>query len=174
MGVTSFGRHTRPGCNLGHCRDLFCIKWCGWMMLTSIQCVFIDFRFHRHVTSGDVIHPPFPCEGSGNTLGGAAFVRGSIQHPVFSNLWPPMRGDWGAVWGLRTHKLTSCTYVSSYECVCSLPHAKELRADWSREVTWTTWWRIPMLISHVTLKTIPLLSLLRSDWLWPEIARITT
>ena len=60
------------------------------MILTSIQCVFIDFRFHRHVTSCDVIHPPFPCEGSGNTLGGAASVRGSIQHPVFSNL--SMRG----------------------------------------------------------------------------------
>ena len=39
------------------------------MILTSIQCVFIDFRFHRYVTSGDVIYPPFPCEGSGNTLG---------------------------------------------------------------------------------------------------------
>ena len=23
MGVTSLGRHTCPGCNLGHCRDLF-------------------------------------------------------------------------------------------------------------------------------------------------------
>ena len=23
MGVTSFGRHTCPGCNLGHSRDLF-------------------------------------------------------------------------------------------------------------------------------------------------------
>ena len=39
-GVTSLGRHTRPGCNLGRSRDLFCIKWCGWMILTSIQCVF--------------------------------------------------------------------------------------------------------------------------------------
>ena len=58
------------------------------------------------LTSGDVITPPSPCEGSGNTLGVAASVRGTIQHDVFSDKLPPMRGNWGAVWGSHTHKLT--------------------------------------------------------------------
>ena len=40
------------------------------MILTSIQFVFIDFRSHCYVTSGDVITHPSQCEGSGNSLGG--------------------------------------------------------------------------------------------------------
>ena len=96
----------------------------------------------------------------GTLWGVAASVRGSIQHPVFSNLWPPMRGDWGAVWGSRTHKLTPCMYVPSYECVCSLPHARNPvrwlveRGHVNKVMTY------PMLMRHVTLSNnSPIVSL---------------
>ena len=51
-------------------------------------------------------HSSLPMRGIWDALGVAASVRGSIQHDVFSDKLPPMRGDWGAVWGSRTHKLT--------------------------------------------------------------------
>ena len=117
MGVTSLGRRTRPVCNQGLLESPLNKKiW----FLTSIQCVFIDFRFHRHVTSGDVITPPSPCEGSGNKFWGSCLRTRIYPTPCFFESIAPMRGDWGAVWGSRTHKLTPCTYVPSYECVCSL------------------------------------------------------
>ena len=41
MGVTSLGRHIRPGCHLGYCRDLF-------FVLNDVDlyivCFFMDFR----------------------------------------------------------------------------------------------------------------------------------
>ena len=77
-----------------------------WFFFTLIQSVFIDFRSRCFVTSGDVITPPSHARDLGTLWGVAASVRGSIQHNVFSDIWPPMRGDWGAVWGSRTHKLT--------------------------------------------------------------------
>ena len=39
MGVTSFGRHTRPACN----QALFAMCQLKKWMLTSIECVFLDF-----------------------------------------------------------------------------------------------------------------------------------
>ena len=53
------------------------------MILTSIQFVFIDFRSHCYVTSGDVITPPSPCEGSGNTLGGSCIRSRIYPTPCF-------------------------------------------------------------------------------------------
>ena len=103
---------------------------CFYWLLVSPSC---HFRW-RHPSS-------LPMRGIWEHFGGAASVRGVIQHPVFSNLWPPMRGDWGAVWGSRTHKLTSCTYGSSYECVCSLPHG-------SREFLWPYMGIVTSIWSH--------------------------
>ena len=40
MGVTASGRHTRPACNPGSIRDVLIKKK---LILTSIQCVFLDF-----------------------------------------------------------------------------------------------------------------------------------
>ena len=74
--MTSLGRHTRPVCNLGHSRDLFRIKWCGWMMLTSIQCVFIDFWW---------------CEGSG-----ASFECLRMRHRSRRKCAPMNAGDLGS------------------------------------------------------------------------------
>ena len=80
MGVTSLGHHLRPVCNQGLLEILLNPKiW----FLTSIQCVFMDFRFHRYVTSGDVIPPPSPCEGSGNTLGGSCLRSRIYPTPCF-------------------------------------------------------------------------------------------
>ena len=39
QGVMSLGRHTRPACHPGSIRDVLIKKW----MLTSIECVFLDF-----------------------------------------------------------------------------------------------------------------------------------
>ena len=82
-GVTSLGRHTRPGCNLGHSRDLFCIKWCGWMILTSIQCVFhwlpvspsCHFRW-RHPSS-------LPMRGIWEHVGGSCLRSRFYSTPCF-------------------------------------------------------------------------------------------
>ena len=79
-GVTSLGRDIRPACNQG-LLEISLNK--RNMILTSIQCVFMDFRFHRHVTSGDVIPPPSPCEGSGNTLGGSCLRSRIYPTPCF-------------------------------------------------------------------------------------------
>ena len=44
MGVTSLGPHTRPGCNLGHSRFLFCNKYVD---LYTVCVFFMDFRGMR-------------------------------------------------------------------------------------------------------------------------------
>ena len=131
---------------------------CFYWLPVALPC---HFRW-RH-------HSSIECEGSGNSFWGAsASIRGSIQHPVFS----VMRGDWGAVWGSRTHKLTlstrrrrvwcpnrqilCCFLIGPFEVTCSnddVAHANE--------VMWP-------------LKTIDLLSFSLSDWLGPRWAMYTT
>ena len=100
--MTSFGRHTRPGCNLGHSRDLFCIKWCGWMMLTSIQCVFIDFRW---------------CEGSAAPFECLRMRSRSRRKCAHMNA-----GDLGSIFGA----LRMCLRSHSRDCAGQKPGA-ELR-----------------------------------------------
>ena len=79
MGVTSLGRRIRPACN----QDLLESPWTKNYFFHSNTVFFIDFRLHRHVTSGDVIPPPSPCEGSGNTFGGSCLRSRFYSTPCF-------------------------------------------------------------------------------------------
>ena len=74
MGVTSLGRHTRPACHLGSPRDVLIKKW----MLTSIECVFLDFWDARGL--------------------GLLFVVCACAVGVRGNRLTGMRGTWGVVW----------------------------------------------------------------------------
>ena len=168
MGVTSIGRHLRPACNLGYCRDLFLLNHQKNVIFDLNIVCFMDFRFHRHVTSGDVITPPFPCEGSGNTLGDSRLRSRIYPTPCF---FESMATHWGAVWGSRTHKLTL---------------SPRLRRVWVHTgQSFAAFWLVemgqvnklmtcPMLMRYVTQKKIALLSFLRSDWSLPSLAICTT
>ena len=151
-GVTSLGRHTRPSCNLGHCRDLFCIKWCGWMMLTSIQCVFhwlpvspsCHFRW-RHPSS-------LPMRGIWEHFGGAASVRGFIQHPVFFESMATHARGLGR--SLRfTHAQTNFMHVWVFLWMRLFFTPCQGAARWLVETGHVNkLMTYPMLMSHVTLK----------------------
>ena len=123
------------------------------IFFTLIQCVFIDFRFHRHVTSGDVIIPPFPCEGSGNTLGGSCLRSRFYSTPCFFESMATQARGLGR--SLRfTHAQTNSMHVCVFlwMCVCSLPHARN-PTRWLVEMGHVnTSDDVPMLMSHVTLK----------------------
>ena len=110
MGVTSLGRRTRPACNQGLLEIPLNKKW---FFFTLIQCVFIDFRFHRHVTCGDVTTPPSPCEGSGNTLGGSCLCSRFYSTPcVFESMATHARGLGRS---LRfTHAQTNSMHVCAF------------------------------------------------------------
>ena len=97
MGVTSLGRHTRPACNLGYCRDS--IKSDDLIDDFDLNTVCFSLTSGFTAMSLPVTSSLLPphARDLGTLWGVAASVRGSIQHPVFSTLWPPMRGDWGAV-----------------------------------------------------------------------------
>ena len=102
MGVTSLGRHLRPACNQGLVESPLNKKTWFWPQYSVLWTSGFT-AMSLPVTSSLL---PSHARDLGTLWGIAASVRGSIQHHVFSNLWPPMRGDWGAVWGSRTHKLT--------------------------------------------------------------------
>ena len=133
-GVTSPGPHTRPACNLGYCRDLFKKRRWFW---PQYSVFFIDFRW---------------CEGSGacferlrmrsrsmrkcahmnaRDLGSILAVCACAYHPIHVTAQGKSLGPNCAC------VLPPRMYVPSYECVCSLPHAEILHADWSKWVTWT-------------------------------------
>ena len=103
IGVTSLGRHLRPACNQGLLEIQLNKKTLFWPQYSVFLWTSGRAAMSLPVTS--LLLPP-RTKDPGISLGVAVSVRGSIQHPVFSNLWPPMRGDWGAVWGSRTRKLT--------------------------------------------------------------------
>ena len=77
MGVTSFGRHTRPGCNLGHSRDsLKPMQWC----CPPYSVFFIDFWW---------------CEGSG-----ASFECLRMRSRSRRKCAPMNAGDLGSRWAV--------------------------------------------------------------------------
>ena len=177
-GVTSFGRHTRPACNQA-LRGTF-IKT-NAVILSSIQCVFLW-------TDGDA-------RGLGLRLSVCACAVGLGGHRL---LW--MRGTWGVVgrsahvpmipftwlrrgnaWGWTAHasrllpgftrSIKLCEECGSTSCVwCSFPHG----VTWigcpnmgACDVILVTWAKCLILIgSHHFL--------LRSDWLGPHVAPMTT
>ena len=129
------------------------------------MCFFLDFRSRCTVTSGDDIPHSSNARDLGIILGASASVRGSVQHPVFS----VMRGDWGAVWGLRTHKPASppdCVGPGVQTCKilgCFLidpfgPCEKTLRqickrghvTSWNnRSIVFAALWLVTPAIGHV-------------------------
>ena len=171
MGVTSLGRHTRPACN----QALLAMCWLKKWILTSIECVFLDFWDARGL--------------------GLLFAVCACAVGLRGNRLTGMRGTWGVVWRSahvptipftwlrRANAWAPTTHASLFmrlklcqECgfnscvrvffipwghvnnhdhiwafVTSISHMGEMRdSDWSRKI------------------------LLRSDWSGPSVALITT
>lgn len=131
----------------------------------------MDFRFHRHVTSGDVITPPFPCEGSGNTLGDSRLRSRIYPTPCFFESMATHARGLGR--SLRfTHAQTySVTATakglgSHRPIVCCFLIGRNGSSEQIDDVSNAS--------KEVTQKTIALLSFLRSDWSLPSLAICTT
>ena len=170
-GVTSLGRDIRPACNQG-LLEISLNK--RNMILTSIQCVFMDFRFHRHVTSGDVIPPPSPCEGSGNTLGGSCLRSRIYPTPCFfESMATHLRGLGRS---LRfTHAQTNSVHVCAFLWMrVFFTPCPESRSLIGRNGQVNKLMTYPMLMSHTPKKDNSPLSFPRSDWLLPSLAMLTT
>ena len=151
-GVTSFGRHTRPGCNLGHCRDLFCIKWCWWMILTSIQCVFqwlpvspsCHFRW-RHPSS-------LPMRGIWEHFGGSCLCSRFYSTPCFFESMATHARGLGR--SLRfTHAQTNFMHVCAFLWMCMFFSPCQGAARWLVERGHVNkLMTYPHAKGHVTLK----------------------
>ena len=105
MGVTSLGRHTRPACN----QALLAMCWLKKWMLTSIECVFLDFWDARGL--------------------GPLFVVCACAVGLRGNRLTGMRGTWGVVWRSahvptipftwlrRANALDPTTHASNYQAL---------------------------------------------------------
>ena len=113
MGVTSFGRHTRPACN----QALLAMCWLKKWMLTSVECVFLDFWDARGL--------------------GLLFVVCACAVGLRGNGLPGMRGTWGVVWRSahvptipftwlrRANALGPTAHAFNYQALLSLKLCKE-------------------------------------------------
>ena len=171
MGVTTLGRHTRPACNQALLAMCSLKKW----MLTSIECVFLDFWDARGL--------------------GLLFVIYACAVGLRGNRLTSMRGTWGVVWRSahvptipftwlrRANAWTPSAHASNYQALLSIKLCQECRFNSCVRVFF-----IPMgsrglkqwvvtSISHM----VQILdsdwsreNFLRSDWLGPRVAMCTT
>ena len=112
--MTSLGRHTRPACN----QALLAMCWLKkkWM-LTSIECVFLDFWDARGL--------------------GLLFVVCACAVGLRGNRLTGMRGTWGVVWRSahvptipftwlrRANALDPTTHASNYQALLSTKLCQE-------------------------------------------------
>ena len=127
MGVTSLGRHTRPDCHLGSPRDVLIKKW----MLTSIECVFLDFWDARGL--------------------GLLFVVCACAVGLRGNGLTGMRGTWGVVWRSahvptipftwlrRANAWTLTAHASNYQALLSIKLCKQCRFNSCVRVFFILW-----------------------------------
>ena len=113
MGVTSLRRHTRPACN----QALLAMCWLKKLILTSIECVFLDF-----------------CDARGL---GLLFVVCACAVGLRGNRLTGMRGIWGVVWRSahvptipftwlrRANALDPTTHASNYQALLSTKLCQE-------------------------------------------------
>ena len=113
MGVTSLGRHTRPACN----QALLAMYWLKRLMLTSIQCVFLDFGVVRGL--------------------GLLFMTCACAIALRENRLTGMRGTWGVVWRTahvptipftwlrRANAWAPTAHASNYQALFSLKLCKQ-------------------------------------------------
>ena len=113
MGVTSLGRHTRPACN----QALLAMCWLKKWMLTSIECVFLDFWDARGL--------------------GLLFAVCACAVGLRGNRLTGMRGTWGVVWRSahvptipftwlrRANAWTPTTHASNYQALLSIKLCKQ-------------------------------------------------
>ena len=129
MGVTSFGRHTRPGCNLGYCRDLF-------FVLNDVDLYIVCFSW----TLGDA-------RGLGlNCAYDPLVPRLYAVHKTMPSMWIYLlcvrvlflmgsRDLDAQIWALRRHH----GHVGSM-----------LDSDWSRKKLLRCDWSVPTVASITT------------------------
>ena len=113
MGVTSLGCHTRPACN----QALLAMYWLKRLMLTSIQCVFLDFGVVRGL--------------------GLLFMTCACAIALRENSLTGMRGTWGVVWRTahvptipftwlrRANAWAPTAHASNYQALFSLKLCKQ-------------------------------------------------
>ena len=137
MGVTSFGPHTRPGCNLGHCRDLFFVLndvdlYTVCFLLTfgdarglGLNCVCVPL-----VTRLYAVRSIKLCQECGSTscVCGVLFPMGSRD--LDAHIWELVTSFWSRVlnaWFWLVEKNFAALWLVSPWC--SLHHYSQL--DWS-------------------------------------------
>ena len=135
MGVMSLGRHTRPACN----QALLAMCWLKKWMLTSIECVFLDFWDARGL--------------------GLLFVVCACAVGLRGNRLPGMRGTWGVVWRSahvptipftwlrRANAWTPSAHASNYQALFSLKLCQECGFNSCVRVFFIPW-------GHVNFMTI--------------------
>ena len=145
IGVTSLGRHLRPACNQGLLEIQLNKKN---IILTSIQCVFLDFRSRCYVTSGVVITPPSPYEGSGNKFGGSCLRSRIYPTPCFFESMATHARGLG-----RSLRFTHAQELCHLDCEGPGVHlSNSFPALWLVEMGHVnTSDDVPMLMRHVTL-----------------------
>ena len=174
MGVTSLGRHTRPACNQALLTMCSLKKW----MLTSIECVFLDFGDARGL--------------------GLLFVVCACAVGVRGNRLTGMRGVWGDhwrsahvptipfTWLRRANAWAPTAHASNYQALLSIKLCQKCGFNSCVRVFFIPWghvsnhaqiWALWRHISHMGQMRDSDWSreiLLRSDWLLPSVATITT
>ena len=174
MGVTSLGRHTRPACN----QALLAMCWLKKWMLTSIECVFLDFWDARGL--------------------GLLFMVCACAVGVRKNRLTGTRETWGVVWRSahvptnpftwlrRANAWTPTVHASNYQALFSIKPCEECRFNSCVRVFFIPWghvsnhahiWAFVTSISHMGQMRDSDWSrpnLLRSDWLGPSVAPYTT
>ena len=135
MGVMSLGRHTRPACN----QALLAMCWLKKWMLTSIECVFLDFWDARGL--------------------GLLFVVCACAVGLRGNRLTGMRGTWGVVWRSahvptipftwlrRANALDPTTHAFNYQALLSIKLCKQCGFNSCVRVFFIPW-------GHVNFMTI--------------------
>ena len=107
MGVTSLGRHIRPTCN----QALLAMYWLKRLMLTSIQCVFLDFGVVRGL--------------------GLLFMTCACAIALRENRLTGMRGTWGVVWRTAHVPTIPFTWLRRANAWAPTAHASNYQALFS-------------------------------------------
>ena len=152
--------------------------WLKKWMLTSIQCVFLDFWDVRGL--------------------GLLFVVCACAVGLRGNRLTGMRGTWGVVWRSahvptipftwlrRANALVPTAHASNYQALLSIKPCKQCRSHscvrvffipmGSREFYDHIWalWRHISHMGEMRDSDWSRSNLLRSDWLLPSVAPITT
>ena len=169
--MTSLGRHTRPACN----QVLLAMCWLKKWILTSIQCVFLDFWDARGL--------------------GLLFVVCACAVGLPGNRLTGMRGTWGVVWRSahvptipftwlrRANAWAPTAHASNYQALLSIKLCEECRFNSCVRVFFIPMgsrglndglWRQISHMGEMRDSDWSRPNLLRSDWLLLIVAIITT